>query len=127
MVHISLHVGRPSYSIVLSHKDTFPFHGKQAYVTLIYKKDDKFLPGNYRPISLLGKAMECKHKCLYDYITVNDILRPLQSGFRHGDSTTSQLLHTYHTICEAVNKSKDVRTVFFDISKDFSMPQVSTF
>ena len=47
------------------------------------------------------------HKYLHNYITVNDILTPLQSGFRHGDSTTNQLLYTYHTICEAVDKGKE--------------------
>ena len=61
----------------------------------------------------------CIHKYLYNYITINDILTPLQSGFRHGDSTTNQLLHTYHTICEAVDKGKEVRAVFCDISKAF--------
>ena len=61
----------------------------------------------------------CIHKYLSNYITVNDILTPLQSGFRHGDSTTNQLLHTYHTICEAVDKGKGVRAVFCDISKAF--------
>ena len=54
----------------------------------------------------------CIHKYLYNYITVNDILTPLQSGF-----TTNQLLYTYHTICEAVGKGKEVRAVFCDISK----------
>ena len=61
----------------------------------------------------------CIHKYLYNYIIVNDILTPLQYGFRHGDSTTNQLLHTYHTICEAVDKGKEVRAVFCDISKAF--------
>ena len=61
----------------------------------------------------------CIHKYLYNCITVNDILTPLQSGFRHGDSSTNQLLHTYHTICEAVDKGKEVRAVFCDISKAF--------
>ena len=56
---------------------------------------------------------------IYNYITVNDILTPLQSGFRYGDSTTNQLLHNYHTICEAVDKGKEVRAVFCDISKAF--------
>ena len=75
---------------------------KEANVTPIFKKDDKSQPSNYRPISLfriVGKAMErCIHKNLYNYITVNDILTPLQSDVRHGDSTANQLLHTYHTI-----------------------------
>ena len=46
-------------------------------------------------------------------------MTPLQSGFRHGDSMTNQLLHTYHTICEAVDKGKEVGAVFCDISKAF--------
>ena len=61
----------------------------------------------------------CIHKYLCNYITVNDILTPLQSDFRHGDSTTNQLLHTYHTICKAVDKGKEIRAVFCDISKAF--------
>ena len=73
---------------------------KEANVTPIYKKDDKSLPSNYRPISLLSqsaKVMErCVHKYLYNYVISNHISTPLQSGFVHGDSTTNQLLHTYH-------------------------------
>ena len=41
----------------------------------------------------------------------------IQSGFVQGDSTTYQLLHTYHTFCEAVDSGKEVRAVFCDISK----------
>ena len=96
---------------------------KDAYVTPIYKKEDKSQPSNYRTISLLsivGKTMErCVHKHLYNYMVTNQLLTPLQSGFREGDSTTNQLLHTYHTICEAVDKGKEIRAVFCDISKAF--------
>ena len=49
----------------------------------------------------------------------NQLLTPLQSEFREGDSTTNQLLHTYHKICEAVDKGKEIRAVFCDISKAF--------
>ena len=100
-----------------------PSSRKEANVTRIFIKDDESQPSNYRPISFLsivGKAMErCIHKYLYNYITVNDILTSLQSGLRHGDSTTNQLLHTYYTICEAVDTGKEVRAVFCDISKAF--------
>ena len=34
---------------------------------------------------------------------------PFQSGFVLGDSTTFQLLHTYHVFCEAVDSGKEVR------------------
>ena len=52
-------------------------------------------------------------------MVTNQLLTPLQSGFREGDSTTNQLLHTYHTICEAGDKGKEIRAVFCDISKAF--------
>ncbi|MCF1459523.1 MAG: reverse transcriptase family protein, partial [Shewanella sp.] len=101
----------------------FPSQWKDGYLTPIHKKDDKSLPSNYRPISLLdpiGKVMErCVHKHLYNYISENHLLTPFQSGFVPGDSTTYQLLHTYHTFCEAVDSGKEVRAVFCDISKAF--------
>ena len=78
---------------------------------------------NYRPISLLssiGKAMErCIHKHLYNYTIDNDLITRLQSGFKHGDSTNFQLIHTYHSFCEAVDSGKEVRAVFCDVSKAF--------
>ena len=81
------------------------------------------MPSNYRPISLLdpiGKVLErCVHKHLYNYISENHLLTPFQSGFVPGDSTSYQLLHTYHTFCEAVDSGKEVRAVFCDISKAF--------
>ena len=61
----------------------------------------------------------CIHKHVYNYVLSNHILTPLQSGFVSGDSTTFQLLHTYHMFCEAVDKDKEVRAVFCDISKAF--------
>ena len=101
----------------------FPNVWKDANVTPIFKKDDKSSPTNYRPISLLssiGKVMErCIHKYLYNYAITNELISPLQSGFKQGDSTNFQLLHTYHSFCEAVDRGKEVRVVFCDISKAF--------
>ena len=65
----------------------FPTVWKPGNVCPLYKKDDKSLPSNYRPItllSILGKTMEgCVHKYLYNYVHViaNQILTPFQSGF----------------------------------------------
>ena len=96
---------------------------KDTNLSPIHKKDDKSSPINYRPISLLsheGKTMErCVHKHLYNYVVSHQLLTPFQSGFVQGDSTTYQLLHTYHTFCEAVDSGKEVRAVFCDISKAF--------
>ena len=104
-------------------QERFPSTWKDSNVTPIHKKNDKSVPSNFRPVSLLsqiGKSMErCVHKHFYNYLVQYQQLTPLQSGFIRGDSTTYQLLHTYHTICEAVDRGKEVRVVFCDISKAF--------
>lgn len=121
----ALHLKKPLSVLFNSslQKGIYPDSWKKANVTAIPKKDDKTLPSNYRPISLLsqlGKSMErCVHKYTYNYINQHNLFTPLQSGFLPGDSTTYQLIHTYHTFCEAVDKGKEVRAVFCDISKAF--------
>ena len=59
------------------------------------------------------------HKQVYNYCVSNNIFIPHQSGFITGDSTTYQLLHLYNSFCEAVDSGKEVRVIFFDISKAF--------
>ena len=101
----------------------FPTTWKDGNITALHKKEDRSMPSNYRPISLLcqaGKSFErCVHKQLYIYINQHNLLTPFQSGFVPGDSTTFQLLHIYHTFCEAVDSGKEVHVVFCDISKAF--------
>lgn len=102
---------------------TFPSDWKLAHVVPVFKKGDKKLLNNYRPISLtscIGKVMErVVFKHLYNYILDNSLLSSFQSGFKPGDSTVYQLLDFYHIISEALDNKKDVRAVFFDISKAF--------
>ena len=98
---------------------------KLANVTPIFKKGDKQLIKNYRPISLLpicGKALEkIVFNNLYRYLNANNLITKNQSGFRPGDSTTNQLLYLVNEIHEAFEDSKslEVRAVFLDISKSF--------
>ena len=58
-------------------------------------------------------------KYTFNFIRDNKSLTPLQSGFVPGDSTINQLLNIYHLLCDALDKKKDVRIVFCDISKAF--------
>ena len=99
---------------------------KLANVTPIFKKNDKQLIKNYRPISLLpicGKIFEkILFNNLYNYFNTNNFITINQSGFRPGDSTTNQLLYLVNEIHEAFEnpKSLEVREVFLDIiSKAF--------
>ena len=98
---------------------------KLANVTPIFKKGDKQLIKNYRPISLLpicGKILEkIIFNNLYTYLNTNNLITRNQSGFRPGDPTTNQQLYLLDEIHQAFDstKSLEVRSVFLDISKAF--------
>ena len=103
----------------------YPDFWKLANVTPIFKKDDKQLVKNYRPISLLpicGKLFEkIIFNSLYSYLNVNNLITRNQSGFRPGNSTKNQLLYLVNEIHEPFEDSKslEVHAVFLDISKAF--------
>ena len=104
---------------------SYPDIWKRANVTPIFKKNDKQVIKNYRPISLLpiiGKIFEkIIFNNLYNYLNANNLITKNQSGFRPGDSTSNQLLYLVNEIHEAFENPKllDVRAVFLDISKAF--------
>ena len=104
---------------------TYPDMWKLANVTPIFKKEDKQLVKNYRPISLLpicGKIFEkLVFNSLYFYLNSNKLITDNQSGFRPGDSCSNQLLFLVNEIHKAFEDSKslEVRAVFLDISKAF--------
>ena len=58
-------------------------------------------------------------KYLYNYLQENEILTQFQSGFRPKDSTVNQLLEIYQTIIENLDKGKDIKFIFCDVSKAF--------
>ena len=80
----------------------YPSIWKVANVTPVYKKGDKQLIKNYKPISLLpicGKILEkIIFNNLYSYLHANNLLTKNQSGFRPGDSTTNQLFFLMKSI-----------------------------
>ena len=103
----------------------FPLCWKKANITPIYKKGDKCIISNYRPISILpicGKLFEKMiYDAYYEYFTNNNIINVNQSGFRTGDSCSNQLSVIVHEILKSFDSKTtlDVRGVFLDISKAF--------
>ena len=101
----------------------FPDLWKVATVVPIFKKGDTNLASNYRPICLLscvGKLMErVVFKHLYNYLTVNELIYKLQSGFLRGHSTVYQLIDLYNQICQGLDEKKHTCMVFCDVSKAF--------
>ena len=47
------------------------------------------------------------------------VITTFQSGFTAGDSTVNQIVDVYKTFCRALGEGKEVRAIFFDISKAF--------
>ena len=103
----------------------FPSNWKKANVTPIYKKGDKSILSNYRPISVLpicAKLFEkIIYKSLYKYFEDNNIFDINQSGFRSGDSCTNQLISITHEIIKHFDSNQPIETrgVFLDMSKAF--------
>ena len=89
----------------------------------VFKKNDPLKVENYRPISLLcifSKIFEkCVYKYLHNFVISNNLITPHQSGFTKGDSTVNQLLYLSDEIARALDDGKEIRSVFFDISKAF--------
>ena len=101
----------------------FPLSWKTAIVIPLHKKNERFLPSNYRPISLLScvsKVFErVVHKYLHNFFIENKLLYKYQSGFVAGHSTVYQLIEIYHNICMSLENKLQTCMVFFDISKAF--------
>ena len=105
------------------HDQMFPLKWKESIVYPIFKKGDKSLASNYRPISLLsciGKLMErCLYKYVYNYLYSNPLLYNKQSGFLKCHSTVHQLLEIYHQDVSSLDSKQNLCMVFCDISKAF--------
>lgn len=111
------------FNLFLS-KKCLPYIWKQANVTPVFKnKGSADNLNNFRPISLtssLCKIMEkVFFKYMFNYIKDNELLSKFQSGFQPGDSTVNQLVEIYDKIISSLDRGKDIRFIFCDISKAF--------
>ena len=75
----------------------FPTNLKTAKFVPVHKKESKLDFSNYKPISLLSnleKTFEkLMHNRLTDFLDKDNIIYPLQFGFRKNYSTTHALIH----------------------------------
>ena len=101
----------------------FSTEWKKANVVPVYKKGDKQILNNYRPVSLLpicGKFFErLIYNNLFKYFIQNDLLSQNQSGFKPGDSCINQLISITHEIYQSFDDGLEARGVFLDIYKVF--------
>ena len=96
-----------------------------AHISPIFKKGDRHLPENYRPVSLTSVACKvlehiiCRH--MLTHLEHHDILTSLQHGFRRGHSCESQLLVTVQDIFKQYDDGNQVDVVILDFSKAFDV------
>lgn len=76
---------------------------------------------NYRPVSVLGAMSKILERVIYDqiekYISKNNILYDLQSGFRQLHSTETCMLYMTDKIRKAVDNGKLCWMVMLDLQK----------
>ena len=103
--------------------DSLPSDWLTANISAAFKKEDRHLGENYRPISLtpvpckiLGHVI-CRH--LLSHLENNKILTNLNHGFRSGYSCETQLLITVHDVVTPFENNKQVDVTILDFSKAF--------
>ena len=96
---------------------------KDQGIIPIFKKGNKSLPANYRPVSLtshliklFGKVLRIK---LVEYIESNNILTENQHGFRPHRNCLTQLLVHIDNILEKVGNEFNIDVVYLDFAKAF--------
>ena len=102
---------------------TVPNEWKTARISAIFKKGNKSLAGNYRPVSLtsvVGKVMErLVRDHLINHFERNNLFTTKQYGFIGGRSTALQLLRVLDEWTEALDNGSDIDCVYMDYQKAF--------
>lgn len=100
-----------------------PREWKNAIVVPIYKKGNKHLPENYRPIILTSTLCKCMEKVLVSemagFLLRKGIIPPSQHGFLPGRSTLTNLLTKVHDWSKADDSGQSVDVFYLDFEKAF--------
>ena len=100
-----------------------PLDWKTGSVIPIFKKGDKHLPGNYRPVSLT--SLPCKvlesliRDQLMDHLTSTGQLSGDQHGFRPRRSCMTQLLEVVEDWTKMIEDGDPVDALYLDFRKAF--------
>ena len=96
---------------------------KIAKISPIFKKGDKSILSNYRPISILPCFSKIFERIMYNrlntYLADNNVLFNKQFGFRAGYSTEHALLELIEKISDSFNDKSYFLGIFVDLLKAF--------
>ncbi|KAF2349643.1 Reverse transcriptase domain, partial [Trinorchestia longiramus] len=100
-----------------------PDDWKHANVTLIFKKGNKQIPNNYRPISLtsvISKTIERLFKVrITKHLNDQNLINDTQHGFREKCSYLTNLLDFFGEVNRIYDSTKAVDLVYLDFQKAF--------
>ena len=100
-----------------------PDNWKVVIIKALFKKGDKKLASNYRPVSLTGilyKLMEkIIRKRITDHMNSFNLLSDTQFGFLGGRSTLLQLLKVLDNWTEILDKYGVLNVIYMDFMKAF--------
>ena len=104
-------------------ESVFPDKLKSAEVHPIYKKGNKFLTTNHRPISTLSPFSKIFEKHILNqltkFINKHNILHSFQYGFRKNSSTEMALTQITDEISNRMEDGQITCAIFLDLAKAF--------
>ena len=102
-------------------KSEFPTSLKLADLTPAYKKNERIIEDNYRPVSILHPISKVFERSMYDQIEtyIDKYLSPFLFGFRKGFSTQQCLVVMLENWHNAMDKGKLAGALLTDLSKAF--------
>lgn len=102
---------------------TFPQLMKTAVVSPLFKKGDRLLANNYRPIAVLptfSKILENSYLLrLASFFAENNLIPKSQHGFVRGKSTVSALFEYFVHLYELLDRKQKALGIFYDFSNAF--------
>ena len=100
-----------------------PLKWKHALVAPVYKKEDKHLTSNHRPVSLTVVCCKSLEHCVCNHILQHledhNLLTSLQHGFRRRHSCETQLLLTYDDLIGSFDRGIQTDMAILDFSRAF--------
>ena len=100
-----------------------PTQWREANVVPIFKKGNRALTSNYRPVSLtsvIGKLLESiMAKNIREHLDRHNLIKDSQHGFSKGKSCLKNLLSFYRNVFETADNNGKYGIIYFDFSKAF--------
>ena len=119
MTHKSSSLLKMIFFLSIKNK-VFPRKWKLAKVIPLHKKNETFLPKNYRPVALLPIVSKILERAVFvqvvKYFESNQLIHPAHHGFRSMHNTSTALLQMFDTWLEALDNDEVSVVIMLDLT-----------